>query len=73
MWYNEIKKLREALHLNDHIPVNIDPPHSYVRLSRSVNLWGPSGSERRNRVIRILEDDLHKVTIDELWEQSKVN
>ena len=38
MWYNEIKKLREALHLDDHIPVNIDRPHNYVRLSASVNL-----------------------------------
>lgn len=72
-WRNEMRTLRRALDVDRGSQVMIDNVHEYVRLRGSVNRWGPSGSGRQHRVMRISENELSSITSGDLWQRSQLN
>jgi hypothetical protein len=72
-WEAERKKLQQAIRIRYDNEIVIDPTHCYVRLKTSINRWGPAHSESRHRVIRVMESELVGITVDQLWDLSRVN
>ena len=65
-WRNEKRRFHAVLGVTEQSPAAFDNVHEYVRLRSTVGQTGPTGSKRRNRVLRVLQNELSFVCSTDL-------